>query len=101
MTEYEKTRKALVDQLANIIADYNARELSDTEWEGLNGEELECLLECLQFAQYKDRAIQALEALEKIAEIIKIEQQPTSCEHTKLKSFDMIENTITDYQLNQ
>lgn len=64
MTENEKTRRALVDQLANIIADYNARELSDTEWEGLNGEELECLLECLQFAQYKDVAIQALKEIQ-------------------------------------
>ena len=42
----------------------------------------------------------ALEAIDKIANIIKIEQQPTSCEHTKLKSFEMIEKIIADYQLN-
>ena len=45
-------------------------------------------------------AIKALEAVGKIAEIIKFEQQATSCEHTKLKSFEMIENIISDYQLN-
>ena len=41
-----------------------------------------------------------LEAVDKIANIIKIEQQPTSCEHTKLKSFEMIEKIIADYQFN-
>lgn len=45
-------------------------------------------------------AIKALETVGKIAEIIKFEQQATSCEHTKLKSFGMIENIISDYQLN-
>jgi hypothetical protein len=44
-------------------------------------------------------AIKALQVVEKIAEIIKIEQQSTSCEYTKLKSFAMIEKIITDYQL--
>ena len=43
--------------------------------------------------------IEALEAIDKIVDIIKIEQQPTSCEHTKLKSFEMIEKIIADYQL--
>ena len=43
--------------------------------------------------------IEALKAVDKIINIIKIEQQPTSCEHTKLKSFEMIEKVITDYQL--
>lgn len=43
--------------------------------------------------------IEALKVVDKIVDIIKIEQQPTSCEHTKLKSFEMIEKIITDYQL--
>lgn len=43
--------------------------------------------------------IEALKTVEKIINIIKIEQQPTSCEHTKLKSFEMIEKIIADYQL--
>ena len=43
--------------------------------------------------------IEALEVIDRIVDIIKIEQQPTSCEHTKLKSFEMIEKIITDYQL--
>ena len=46
-----------------------------------------------------EMAIDALETVDKIANIIKIEQQPTSCEHTKLKSFEMIEKIITEYQL--
>jgi hypothetical protein len=46
-----------------------------------------------------DMAINALETVDKIANIIKIEQQPTSCEYTKLKSFEMIEKIITEYQL--
>ena len=46
-----------------------------------------------------EMAIKALEIVEKIVNIIKIEQQPTSCEHTKLKSFGMIEKIITDYQI--
>ena len=48
----ELTRRALVDKVANVIADYDARELSDTDIEGLNGEELACIMECLQFGQY-------------------------------------------------
>lgn len=43
-------------------------------------------------------AIKALETVNKIVEIIIIEQSSTSCEHTKLKSFEMIEKIITDYQ---
>lgn len=43
--------------------------------------------------------IEALKVVDKIVDIIKIEQQPTSCEYTKLKSFEMIEKIITDYQL--
>lgn len=46
----ELTRKALVEQVENIIADYNTRELSETDWE-LNGEELTCISECLQYGQ--------------------------------------------------
>ena len=44
-------------------------------------------------------ARRSLEAVDKIANIVKIEQQPTSCEYTKLKSFEMIEKIIADYQL--
>lgn len=44
-------------------------------------------------------AIKSLEVVNKITDIIKTEQQPTSCEHTKLKSFEMIEKIIADYQL--
>lgn len=44
--------------------------------------------------------IEALQVVEKIANIIKIEQQPTSCEYTKLKSFGMIEEIISNYQMN-
>lgn len=47
----ELTRKTLVEQVENIIADYNERELSDIDWEGLNGEELACISECLQYGQ--------------------------------------------------
>lgn len=45
-------------------------------------------------------SIKALELVDKITEIIKNEQQATSCEHTKLKSFELIEKIITDYQLS-
>lgn len=45
-----------------------------------------------------EMAIKSLEVVDKIIDIIKIEQQPTSCEYTKLKSFEMIEKIITDYQ---
>lgn len=47
-----------------------------------------------------EMAIKTLETVDKIENIIKIEQQPTSCEHTKLKSFEMIEKIISDYQMN-
>ena len=47
----ELTRKALVDKVENVIADYDERELSDTDLEGLNGEELSCISECLQYGQ--------------------------------------------------
>ena len=45
-------------------------------------------------------AIKAIDTVERIKEIIKVEQQPTSCEYTKLQSFRMIEEIISDYQLN-
>lgn len=48
-----------------------------------------------------EMAIKALETIDKIENIIKIEQQPTSCEHTKLKSFKMIESIIADYQISK
>lgn len=49
----ELTRKALVEQCENIIADVEARQLDSTDWEGLNYEELKCISECLQFGQNK------------------------------------------------
>lgn len=49
----ELTRKALVDQCENIIADVEERQLDSTDWEGLNHEELKCISECLQFGQNK------------------------------------------------
>ena len=45
-------------------------------------------------------AIKAIDTVEKIKEVIKLEQQNTSCEYTKLKSFEMIEKIISDYQLS-
>ena len=48
----ELTRRALVDRVANIIADYNERELSETEIDDLNGDELDCIMECLQYGQH-------------------------------------------------
>ena len=50
----ELTRKALVDTVENVIADYDERELSDIDLEGLNREELACISECLQFGQLKE-----------------------------------------------
>lgn len=41
-------------------------------------------------------AIKAIDTVERIKEIIKIEQQSTSCEYTKLQSFRMIEEIISD-----
>lgn len=51
----ELTRKALVYKVENVIADYDERELSDTDLEGLNRDELSCISECLQFGQFKTR----------------------------------------------
>lgn len=42
--------------------------------------------------------IKTLYMVSRIAEIIKKEQQATSCEYTKIKSFEKIERIITDYQ---
>lgn len=43
--------------------------------------------------------IEALSLIDKIGDVIKIEQQSTSCEYTKLKSFEIIEKLVKDYQL--
>lgn len=59
----ELTRRALVDQAENIIADYDERELSSTDWEGLNRDELDCISECLQYgqvAELRERQVDAL-----------------------------------------
>lgn len=45
-------------------------------------------------------AEKSLEVMVKIVQIINTEQQPTSCEHTKLKAFETIESIIVDYQLH-
>lgn len=37
------TAMALLEQLNNITLDYEARELSETDWEDLNHEQLVCL----------------------------------------------------------
>ena len=47
----ELTRRALVDKVANTITDYDVKELSNTELEGLCGDELDCMLECLQYGE--------------------------------------------------
>lgn len=47
----ELTRKALVDKVENVIADYDERELSDTDLDGLNREELTCISESLRYGQ--------------------------------------------------
>ena len=41
------------------------------------------------------------DTLNKIVSIVNNEKQSTSCEHTKLKSFDMIDNIITEYLLHR
>jgi len=43
--------------------------------------------------------IEVLEAMSKILDIIKIEQQPTTCEYTKLKSFAEIEKIVIGCQM--
>lgn len=78
----ELTRRALVDKVANIIADYDARELSDTDIEGLNGEELACIMECLQFGQILDTLQRtavidySVDVLAEVAECAKQEDAP-------------------------
>lgn len=54
----------------------------------------------IQLRNALEMATKALEVVNNIVDLIKIEQQPTSCEHTKLISFVMIEKVITDYQLS-
>lgn len=45
--------KALLEQLENIIADFDERELDDTDWENLNRQELICLFNSLSLAKRK------------------------------------------------
>ena len=59
----ELTRRALVDKVANVIADYDARELSDTDIDGLNSEELACISECLQYGQVAELREKQVDAL--------------------------------------
>ena len=59
----ELTRKALVDKVENTIADYDERELSDTDLEGLNREELSCISECLQYGQVAELREKQVEGL--------------------------------------
>lgn len=47
----ELTRKALVDRVENVIADFDERELEDTDLDSLNREELTCISESLQYGQ--------------------------------------------------
>ena len=49
----ELTRKALLDTISTTIEDMYERDISDTDLEGLNREELACISECLQFGQFK------------------------------------------------
>ena len=65
----ELTRKALVYKVENVIADYDERELSDTDLEGLNRDELSCISECLQFGQFKTRFCELREEMKE--ELIK------------------------------
>ena len=50
----ELTRKALVDTVENVIADYDERELRDIDLKGLNRGELAYIYECLQFGELKE-----------------------------------------------
>ena len=47
----ELTRQDLIEKVEELIADYDARQLDTTDIEGLNGEQLDCISESLQFAQ--------------------------------------------------
>lgn len=60
----ELTRKAMVETVENVIEDYENRELSETDLEDLNHEQLLCISECLQFGQLKNK----LSDLEKLRE---------------------------------
>lgn len=59
----ELIRKVLVDKVENTIADYDERELSDTDLEGLNRDELTCISECLQYGQVADLREKQVESL--------------------------------------
>lgn len=45
--------KALLEQLENIITDFDERQLDSTEWEDLNRQELLCLFNSLSLAKRK------------------------------------------------
>lgn len=45
--------KALLEQLENIIADFDERQLDNTDWEDLNRQELLCLFNSLSLAKRK------------------------------------------------
>ena len=45
--------KALLEQLENIISDFDERELDDTDWEDLNRNDLLCLFNALSLAKRK------------------------------------------------
>ena len=45
--------KALLEQLENIIADFDERQLDNTDWEYLNRQELMCLFNALSLAKRK------------------------------------------------
>lgn len=47
----ELTRQDLIEKIECIIAEYNSRQPDTTDIEGLNGEQLDCISESLQFAQ--------------------------------------------------
>jgi len=49
----ELTRKCLVEQIENIISDYEQRQLSETDIEDVNYGDLKCISDALQFYQLK------------------------------------------------
>lgn len=67
----ELTRKALVEQIENVIEDYDCRELSEVEIE-LNREQLACISECLQFGQLKGRTNEMKKEIEDYKSALRI-----------------------------
>ena len=47
----ELIRRSLVDRIENIIADFEARQLSETDINDVNYDDLKCISECLQYGQ--------------------------------------------------